>query len=434
MDLRCKRVVVMGLGRFGGGVGVARFLVERGAQVLVTDLAPAESLTQSVARLAGLAVQFRLGGHEEADFRQADLIVVNPAVDPRNNRYLQAAAAAGVETTSEMRLLVQHLPARGRVIGVTGTAGKSTTTAMIGHVLRKADRTVWVGGNLGGSLLGDLGRIGPDDWVVLELSSFMLEGLQPDHWSPHIAVLTNVAPNHLDRHDTLEAYARAKQVILEYQRPGDACVLGPDLPRPWIHPRVTNVVWMETLSNLSGRPAPKLLIPGAHNRLNAQMAIEACALAGVERHAAAEALGDFRGLPHRLCLVGERGGVRYFDDSKATTPQASLLALGSFPPGVVHLIAGGYDKHADLSPLAQEAAQRARAVYTIGATGPALARAARGQGSARIEECGTLGQAMRRITQAARPGEVVLLSPGCASWDQFENYEQRGQAFAAAIG
>ena len=514
MNLRGQNITVMGLGRFGGGVGVTRFLLAQGAQVLVTDLDPAEKLAASLTQLDGLPVRWRLGGHDVTDFTHADLIVVNPAVDPHNNPYLQAAAQARVPRTSEIRLLIQHLPNPQHVIGITGTAGKSTTTAMIGHILQKAFRhegtearggegtqarrhagtrreskefpgaipgaRVWVGGNLGGSLLGEVQHITPADWVVLELSSFMLEDLAADHWSPHIAVITNIAPNHLDRHGTLEAYTQAKQNILEHQSSAQhaeahgvtpwasplhatatpanptskiqnpkspsspAAVLGFPLSYPGITPRVTNVIWLENLANMTGRVEPKLLIPGAHNILNARLALEACALAGVDRPAAARALEDFPGLPHRLCLVHTHHGVRYFNDSKATTPEAAILALQSFPAGIVHIILGGYDKHTDLTPLAHGAAQHAKAIYTIGATGPTIAHAAatllplptgegRGEGGnsarAKIFPCTTLDLAMSQITTQVRPGDIVLLSPGCASWGQFENYEQRGDLF-----
>jgi UDP-N-acetylmuramoylalanine--D-glutamate ligase len=436
MDLAGKRVVVMGLGRFGGGAGVTRFLAGRGAKVLVTDLEPAEKLAQGLALIAGLPVELRLGAHLVADFTSADLIVVNPAVDPRKSRFLQAAHAAGVATTSEVRLLIGHLPnPRGQTIGITGTAGKSTTTAMIGHILRRTlgEDRVYVGGNIGGSLLDRLDRIRPDDWVVLELSSFMLEDSETggDRWSPHIAVLTNLTPNHLDRHGTFEAYARAKQVIFEYQSPRDHALIGP-APHALIHPRTTRVAYLDGLDTYAPKFPLELLVPGAHNRQNARTAIEVAARAAVPRPLAAAALADFPGLPHRLQLVAEAGGVRCYDDSKATTPEAALLALGSFPAGVVHVILGGYDKGSDLKPLAIFAARHCRAVYTIGKTGDTLAAACPTDG-AQIVPCGTLDHAVAEAAGRLRPGDVFLLSPACASWDQFDNYEQRGSAFAQAV-
>jgi UDP-N-acetylmuramoylalanine--D-glutamate ligase len=439
-DLSKKRVVVMGLGRFGGGVGVSRYLVGRGARVLVTDLLPADQLRDSLTQLRGLGgfrgirglpIEFRLGEHREEDFTAADLIVVNPAVDPRHNRYLQAARQAGVPFTTEIRLLVAALPNQRRTIGVTGTAGKSTVTSMIGHALQHClspqGTRVHVGGNLGGSLLDRVQAISPEDWVVLELSSFMLEALGEDHWSPHVALVTNISGNHLDRHGTMQAYAAAKQQILEHQRPGDHVVLGPGVER-WLRPQVA------TATRVDRAPAPplELLIPGQHNQLNAAIAIAATtAAAGIEPPAAAIALKSFPGLPHRLQLVGTWDSVRYFNDSKATTPEAAQLAIRSFEPQTVHVILGGYDKKSDLTALAHFAARRCRAVYTVGATGDAIAQAVQSAGGTAVP-CGTVERAVEEARKRARPGEVVLLSPGCASWDQFENYEKRGQAFLAA--
>lgn len=426
-----KRVVVMGLGRFGGGVGVSRYLVQQNARVLVTDLLPAEKLAPSLAALQGLPIDYRLGEHRVEDFQNADLIVVNPAVDRRNNPYLQAAVQAGVPLTSEIRLLVSQLPNRQRTIGVTGTAGKSTTTAMIGHILarRLGPDRVHVGGNLGGSLLESLSRIRPTDWVVLELSSFMLEDLAADRWSPHVAVITNISPNHLDRHDSFQDYVRAKQHILEYQAPTDLAVLGTDLP-PQIQPRHSRVIRMP--ADLGG--TIPLSIPGKHNQANAWLAIEATLAADISPGQAVAALRDFPGLPHRLQLVAEHQGVRFFNDSKATTPEAAMLALQCFPRGVVHIILGGYDKKSDLSGLATAAAHHCRAIYTIGTTGPAIAAAAQAaNGPAQVYECHHLDNAVQSLMRNIRPGDVVLLSPGCASWDQFDNYEARGQAFIHAV-
>jgi len=441
MDISGKRVVVMGLGRFGGGVGVTQYLVSRGADVLVTDLMSEGRLQESLSQLRGDNIRFRLGEHDVGDFTAADLIVVNPAVDLRSNIYLQAAGQAGVAFTSEIRMLVSLLR-RDRVIGVTGTAGKSTVTAMIGHMVCHClgPKRVYVGGNLGGSLLGCIDRITSDDWVVLELSSFMLEGLAQDRWSPHVAVATNFKPNHLDRHGSVQAYAAAKQSIFDYQdKKRDRAVLGPGLDE-WMHPCAEPIDRVEVL------PAPPLplLIPGRHNQLNAALAIRAVRCAGLDADQAAAALADFAGLPHRLQRVCEHNGVRYFNDSKATTPEAAILAIDSFVEedaaaplhhdrgGGIHMIMGGYDKKSDLASLARHAGEHCVGVYTIGTTGGALAEAAQGR-SASIYRCGTLDQAVEQACQRACPGDVVLLSPGCASWDQFDHYEARGAAFGEAI-
>jgi UDP-N-acetylmuramoylalanine--D-glutamate ligase len=280
-----------------------------------------------------------------------------------------------------------------------------------------------VGGNIGGSLLNSLNDIGEDDWVVLELSSFMLESMSDQNWSPHIAVVTNFSDNHLDWHGTDKAYRAAKQGILAHQESGDVAVLGEavaDWPTaPGVNRHVVDSV---------GDDLP-LLIPGRHNQINAQVALWVCKAIGIEDSTLAGALSSFRGLEHRLQLVTEHDGIQYFNDSKCTTPQAAQLAIESFNPGVVHVILGGYDKGADLKPLAVFAANHCRAIYTIGATGITIAGAA----GNKAVRCETLDNAMSKIHACVNPGDIVLLSPGCASWDQFDHYQQRGDVFTALV-
>lgn len=428
-----KRVTVMGLGRFGGGLGLTRWLAAQGASVLVTDLAGADKLAEPLGAIGDLvrsgAVELRLGEHRAADFTGCDVLVANPAVPrPWENPFLVAARNAAVPVTTEIALLIERLPERRRVVGVTGSAGKSTTTAMVAHALRACGQPAHLGGNIGGSLLDTLGSIGPDDWVVLELSSAMLHWLGA--WSPGFAAVTNVTPNHIDWHGSFEHYAASKRRITDGQRPGDTAVLGPTLG-DWPLGAGVRRVTVPAGARVDG-----LAIPGSHNALNAAMAaamIEELGI-GVDADRMLGALRGFPGLPHRLRLVGERAGVRYYDDSKCTTPEAAVLAMQSFEErgelGRVHLIAGGYDKGSDLGPIAARAGALA-GLYCIGKTGPKLAEAASG-GDAR--NCFTLDRAMAAIRDRASHGDIVLLSPGCASWDQFENFEQRGRAFASLAG
>jgi UDP-N-acetylmuramoylalanine--D-glutamate ligase len=428
-----KRITVMGLGRFGGGVGVTRWLCSQGAHVLVTDAADEETLVEPLGLIRPLidsgAVSLRLGGHAEEDFRSADMVVANPAVPrPWENKYLNAAREAGVPITTEIGLLVHRLPNRLRTIGVTGSAGKSTTTAMIHHILTRCAPPAHVGGNLGGSLLGSLEQIGAEDWIVLELSSAMLHWI--DAWSPHVAVVTNVRPNHLDWHGDFEHYRRSKLRLLQWQRPGDAAVFAEPPADAGAAPaagvRVVVVGEAEARAWAEAGSGIELRVLGAHNRLNAATAVAACTCLGapgVSPRACWEALETFPGLPHRLEFVGELDGVAFYNDSKSTTPEATRTALSAFAdPSRVHLIAGGYDKGLDLAPLC-EAAMKCAGLYTIGQVGPRLS------GPARTIRCETLERALDAATNAAQPGEVVLLSPGCASWDQFTNFEQRGRAF-----
>lgn len=451
-SLRGQRVVVMGLGRFGGGLGATRFLVERGARVLVTDLAPPEKLGEGLRELKPLidpgAVDLRLGAHDERDFTNADLIVANPAAPrPWSNPYLVAAELAGVPITTEIALLIERLPSRDRVLAVTGTAGKSTTTAMLAHALRArlGEDRVHLGGNIGGSLLASLGSMRTDDVVVLEVSSAML------HWTrraltgervfaPKVAALTNLAPNHLDWHGDLDHYRDAKRELVAHQRRGDAAVFGDESILYDVNDgvRVTTPASVRALEPTIA--ARGLAIPGAHNVRNASVAIHAAAnfLSEAPESLIDDVL-DFPGLPHRLCLVAERivregePPACFYNDSKCTTPDACLLAVASFAdhPGAhkVRLIAGGYDKKIDLSPIGN-LADRIAGLYVIGATSSQILDAVPPDVRDRAHECVTLDHAMARIGDDLQPGDIVLLSPACASWDQFENYEQRGERFA----
>lgn len=429
------RVVVMGLGRHGGGLGVTRYLVEQGADVLLTDTAGEADLGEPIAALRDLVdagrVTLRLGEHNVSDFTTCDVVVANPAVPkPWENRFLRAASAAGVPVTTELRLLIERLPARERVVAITGTAGKSTTTALTHHILRALGVDAVVGGNLGGSLLSELPRITGETVVVLEVSSAMLHWLKVTElgWSPGVAVVTNISPNHLDWHGSMDAYAGAKAVLLEHQRGGDAAVLGHAVSGWRTRPGVHRVVIEDEDA------VPGLAIPGIHNGVNAAMAVAAAALvARVDPGTAVEAAMGFTGLPHRLRLAGEvpvgEGVVRCYNDSKATTPASTLIAVRAFGDAArVRLIAGGYDKQVDLGEIGALGGELA-GLYTIGATGPVIAGASGG----RATECGTLEAAVARALHDATPGEVLLLSPGCASWDQFTSFEQRGERFEALV-
>lgn len=422
-----KRVTVAGLGRFGGQIAAARWLVQHGASVVVTDHASADKLADSVKQLEGLPIEFRLGGHREEDFTSADLIVASPAIPP-DNKYLESGRAAGVPITTEIRLFIERCPAA--ILGVTGTKGKSTTTAMLGEILRRRF-TTWVGGNIGHPLLLELDKIDKTHLVVLELSSFMLEHLGAMQWSPQGAVVTMLASDHLDWHGSREAYVNAKANIVRYQRPDDFAVLNEEDPGSIALAGATPARIVRF--GLTGRRPLELILPGRHNQSNAQAAFAAAYQMGVGRDDADEALRSFRGLPHRLQLVHEENGIRYFNDSIATVPEAAIAALDSFPPKRVIQIVGGYDKGLPLVAMCNALVERAKAVLCIGATGKKLAEMmsdAPHQSAAAVYYCGDLPTAMRVAKQTAAPGDVVLLSPGCASYDQFANFEKRGEMFA----
>jgi UDP-N-acetylmuramoylalanine--D-glutamate ligase len=428
-SLSGKRVTVVGLGRFGGGLGVTRWLCSQGARVTVSDKAPAEQLRQSVLALDGLKLTLHLGSHDQRDFLDADLLVVNPAV-PKDLPQLAAAAAAGVAMTTEMNLFLHRC--RAPVIAVTGTVGKSTTTAMIGEILARRHAT-HVGGNIGRSLLDQLDDIAPDHLVVLEISSFQLVDLPLIGIGPHVALVTNFSPNHLDRHRTVEAYAAAKKNIFRFQSPADVLILNTACPASsaWRAEAPGRVEFFDP----AGEPF-ELAIPGRHNQANAQAAWAAAGQFGIDRPAAARALRAFAGLPHRLQFVAEACGVRYYNDSKCTTPEGGVVALAAFEPRTAVVIVGGYDKGADFAEFGSALARQAKAVVAVGDTRDkiiAAVEAARVGPLPTVTVADSFSNAVTDARGQARPGDVVLLSPACASYDMFTNYEHRGEVFAGLV-
>jgi UDP-N-acetylmuramoylalanine--D-glutamate ligase len=336
-----RRVTIMGLGHFGGGAAAARWLARQGAVVTVTDLADDNTLADSLAELAGEAIaDFHLGGHREEDFRRADLVVVNPAVRP-DNRFLEIAGESGARLSSEIELFMEACPAR--IVGVTGSNGKSTTAGMTAAILAADGRRAWLGGNIGGSLLGQLDRMGPGDWVVLEISSFQLWHLAGDARMPEVAVVTGCSPNHLDWHGSYERYVAAKQRILSGQTPADLAVLN-------AHDAEVGS-WCDLVrGRLLGLPnddeIPPLCVRGEHNRVNAACAAAAAMGIGCDRAAIARGLGSFRPLPQRLERVAVVDGRTFYNDSAATTPEATVAALEALD-APVWLVAGGHDKGCD---------------------------------------------------------------------------------------
>ncbi|MHC4445924.1 MAG: UDP-N-acetylmuramoyl-L-alanine--D-glutamate ligase [Planctomycetota bacterium] len=437
-----QRVVVMGLGRFGGGIAVTRWLAQQGAEVIVTDLAPSEDLSQSLGQLTDVPATYRLGGHDPADLQGCDLLVVSPAVNKSRSDFVAGAIAGGVPISSEMNLFVERCPAR-RVIGVTGSAGKSTTTAMLGTILSAASGAgllpkVWVGGNIGQSLLGQLTNMTADDIVVLELSSFQLEDLASQGWSPTHALITNIKQNHLDRHGTMEAYVNAKMNIVRYQSAGDMV---------FIHKRDSDLAEKVRAVGASSQMVlyeydtlfkDVLHVPGQHNIANASAAVAVARLLEVNDEVIKQALGSFAGLPHRLEFVVEHEGVGYYNDSKSTTPESAIIALDAFDCPAIVLI-GGRDKGMSFDELAERLAERAKAVICYGETSDMLYDSVTKytdsvRQNAIVEKYHDFEQAVTHAKALSEPGDVVILSPACTSYDMFSNYEQRGEAFRRMVG
>lgn len=418
----------MGLGHFGGGVAAARWLAQQGALVTVTDAADEQVLADALEELEGTPIaRFRLGGHEEDDFRRAELVVVNPAVRP-GNRFVEFARQSGARLTTEIELFLDACPAR--IIGVTGSNGKSTTAAMTASILKASGRRTWLGGNIGGSLLDDLRHMRAEDWVVLELSSFQLWYMNPGTPMPHIAVVTNCTTNHLDWHGQFADYAAAKQRILTGQRPGDLAVLNPDDPEvdSWQH-----LVRGRRLELVPLAKLPKLPLPGQHNRVNAAFAAAAALGAGCDEQDVRYGLEAFPGLPQRLQLMAVIAGRRFYNDSSATTPESTIVALRTLD-GPTWLLAGGSDKGTDFGDLADAVIGHACGAAFFGIVRHRLQDLVKSRSSEFFSTAiETLPEALAWCWRHSRAGDSIVLSPACASKDQFQNYRQRGEKFVELI-
>lgn len=418
----------MGLGHFGGGVEAARWLARHGAHVTVTDLADEPTLADSLEALQGEPIaRFHLGGHREEDFLGADVVVVNPAVRP-DNPFLRIARDSGSRLTSEIALFMAIC--RAPIIGVTGSNGKSTVAAMIAAILRKAGQRTWLGGNIGESLLKRLKLIVPDDWVVLELSSFQLWHLGPNVAMPRMAVVTGCSPNHLDWHASYEDYLATKQRIFLGQARHDLTVLNVldsevATWEPMVRGRLLPLPRLDEI--------PPLSVPGMHNRVNAACAAAAALAVGCPWDAIRRGLTEFRGLPQRLELVESVADRRFYNDSTSTTPEATIAALEALE-GPIWLLAGGKDKGLDFGDLAAAVVEKAAGAAFYGSVRDVL----QGWVTARNPQfpcttTETMAEALGWCWARSAPGEAIVLSPACASGDQFRNFRQRGEKFVELV-
>ena len=440
-DFKDKNVLVLGLGLFGGGVGVTRFLAGRGANITVTDLNDAQTLAASIEQLNDLPITYHLGGHQEEDITGADLIVVNPAI-PKNSSWLQLACDHKIAQTSEMNLFFQHCPAP--IIGVTGSNGKSTTTAMIAHLLnntpqKKFVRT-WLGGNIGQqNLLQQVDQIQFSDIVVLELSSFQLYDLADIARSPHLAVVTNITPNHLDWHGDMAAYIHAKQNILRFQSQNDHAILNrlDKTFQDWPVLTPAKVHWYPDHDDND----IELKLPGRHNRQNAAAALTVARLLAIDLQTARDSLKNFAGLEHRLEWVRTIDGAAYHNDSISTTPESTIAAIDAFDETKI-LILGGYDKKIPFDQLIDVLIQpqaNVESVILLGQVRDKLAsqitqaKEKHPSNHPHIELADDLDNAVRLAHNRAQSGMVVLLSPACASYDMFQNFQHRGHRFKELV-
>ncbi len=453
LDFWGKRVTVVGLGI--EGVDLARFAARRGAYVTVSDTKTAQQLRERIQQVADLPLRLSLGANDPADMVNADVIFVSQGV-PLDLLGLVEARRRGIPITSMLQLFLALCP--GPVVGITGSSGKTTTTALLGEMFRAEGIPCFVAGNIGVPLLDHLEEIRPYTWVILEISHTQLQLLER---SPHAACVLNVTPNHLDRF-TWDEYRELKRGILRYQGPNDYAVLplddgegrafadvvrgqrlwfslADDIPGDGVFVRDGKAVWRHHSFQQALFSLDSLRLRGRHNRANAVAAAALACACGLPPRAMAAAVATFTGVPHRLEYVASVEGAHYYNDSIATTPERTLAGLRSFEEALV-LLLGGRDKHLPLEELAREACRRCRAVILFGEARPKLEEAVAAQAAQLAPEqrpvllrLSTLAQAVEAARALARPGDIVLLSPACTSFDAYNNFEERGQHFRQLV-
>ncbi|MGC2184683.1 MAG: UDP-N-acetylmuramoyl-L-alanine--D-glutamate ligase [Terriglobales bacterium] len=444
MDLANKRVLVVGLGK--SGVASALFLQSRGAKVTVSDAKPQDQLGEEIPVLLDHGIVVETGGHGERTFRGQDLIVVSPGV-PVDSTPLVQARAVGEPVIGEIELASQFLPKK--IVAITGSNGKTTTTTLAGEIIAAGGLPTVVGGNIGTPAISLVARAKDDTVVVLEVSSFQLETIQT--FRPKVAVVLNITPDHLDRHRTFEAYTNAKARIFENQQAEDFAVLNADDPtcaglasrtraqvfwfsrkeevKQGAYVRDGRVLFRDAKVQREIMLASEIPLKGGHNVENVLAAVCVGGLMGCEAGRIGKAVRDFKAVEHRLEYVATIRGVEYYNDSKATNVDATLKALESFPANV-HLILGGKDKDSDYTLLNHLLQRRVKRVYTIGAAAEKIESQIKG---VEVDHAETLETALRRASATAAAGDIVLLAPACASFDQFRNYEHRGRVFKEVV-
>jgi UDP-N-acetylmuramoylalanine--D-glutamate ligase len=445
LDVQGKRVLVVGLGK--SGVASAIFLKDRGARVSVSDAKTEDQLPSAIPALLDKGISVETGGHGERTFRDQDLIVVSPGV-PSDVPQLEKARAQGIPIIGEVELATRFL--KGHIVAITGSNGKTTTTALLGEVIGMGGYEVLVGGNIGTPAISLVSEATSDTYNVLEISSFQLESIESFH--PEIAIVLNITPDHLDRHHNFDAYVLAKARIFENQTAQDHAVLNADDPTcaglagktraqvRWFSRskevergafvREGKILARDESGDQEVMPASGITLKGAHNLENVLAAVCAGRIVGCEPHRIRRAVEEFKAVEHRLEYVTTIRGVEYYNDSKATNVDATIKALESFS-GNIHIILGGKDKGSDYSVLKDLLRARAKRVYTIGAAAEKIESQI--AGAVPVLRAETLETAVKRAAESAAAGDIVLLAPACASFDQFESYEHRGRVFKEAV-
>ena len=447
MDLKNKRVLVVGLGK--SGLSAAMFLRAQGARVTVSDTRSAVALAKEIPALLEAGIMVESGGHGLLTFRRQDLIVISPGV-PMDTPEVKQVIAFGLPVIGELELASRYL--KGQVVAITGSNGKTTTTTLVGKTFADAGVPTLVGGNIGLPVIDLVAQSTAETVSVLEVSSFQLETVEEFH--PRIAVILNITPDHLDRHGSFESYVAAKERIFAQQGAGDALVLNADdrvtqmcaakaksevfwfsatkAVRRGAFVRDGVIVWVEKEGGVTEpvMPVAEIHLKGAHNVENVLAAVCAARLGKVSAESVRASVASFRAVEHRLELVRKFNQVEYYNDSKATNVDAAMKAVASFPGGI-HLILGGKDKDSDYAVMADMLKERVKVVYTVGSAAEKIERQL--HGVLKMVSAQTIEAAVAQAAKAAAPGDVVLLSPACSSFDQFENYEHRGRVFRQSV-
>ncbi|MDH7478806.1 MAG: UDP-N-acetylmuramoyl-L-alanine--D-glutamate ligase [Syntrophomonadaceae bacterium] len=447
MEIEANKILVIGMGL--SGIAAAKALRQRGKQVVLCDAKPLAELGSLVEEMRQMEIEVVTGGYPPVSRENTELVITSPGV-PRTVAPLQQAEELDLPIWSELELAYRFSPAP--FIGITGTNGKTTTTALLGRILQDAGMPSFVGGNIGIPLVLEVGQLTPQHLVVAEVSSFQLEGIV--EFKPRVAAILNITPDHLDRHHTMEEYVEVKARILMNQEAGDFSVLNFDCPltRSLAGKVRGQLIWFsrreildegvyvaagQVVIKLGGEarpvlPASEIRIRGPHNLENALAAVASAAVLGVPADKLARTLREFPGVVHRLELVEVIDGITFINDSKGTNPDSSIKALESFSQPII-LIAGGKNKGSDFSELAARIKEKVRDLVLVGQAAPEIRRAVEEIGYSSVHPAATFEEAVMTAAGLARRGDVVLLSPACASWDMFRNYEERGELFKRIV-
>lgn len=445
-DVKNKRVLVVGIAR--SGVAVAKFLAEKGTRVVLTDRKTGAQLAETLREVPG-SVEVVAGSYPDYAAGDFDFLVVSPGV-PLTIPPIQRAFNLGVPVLSELELAYRF--SRAPIVAITGTNGKTTTTTLVGEIFRSAGKKVCVGGNIGLPLALEVEKYGPGDVIVAEVSSFQLESIHK--FKPRAGVILNFTPDHLDRHGTMENYMAAKARIYENQDAGDFTILNYDDPAvAKLHAKTPGRVIFfsrkhklkegifvedgQITVKIDGNlervcPVQEVLIKGAHNLENALAATAAAYVMGATAGVIGRVLREFPGVAHRLELIADINGVKFINDSKGTNPDASIKALEAYDEPIV-LLAGGRNKGSDFTELARKVREKVRSLVILGECRDELRTAVEKTGFSEIREAASFEEAVMTAAGEARPGEIVILSPACASWDMFKNFEERGERFRELV-